>query len=49
MKDFQASYLKRRATRGSDTPTDMAYRKFQALEDELIFLLSQLHEAAEKG
>jgi hypothetical protein len=47
MKQFQAAYLDRRAQRGANTPTDMAYRKFQVLLEALLALLEELRQASE--
>jgi hypothetical protein len=38
----ERAYLKRRAARGTRTPTDEAYEADQALESELITLLDDL-------
>lgn len=38
----ERAYLDRRASRGTNTPTDEAYRADQVLEQELLSLLDQL-------
>ncbi len=36
----ERAYLDRRAARGTDTPTDEAYRRDQSLEDELLEMIA---------
>jgi propanediol dehydratase small subunit len=36
----ERAYLDRRAARGTDTPTDEAYRRDQVLEDELLEMIA---------
>jgi hypothetical protein len=42
----ERAYLDRRAARGTHTPTDEAYEADQILEEELLFLLNGLLQAA---
>jgi len=45
----ERAYLKRRADRGTRTPTDEMYESDQVLEDEVLALLGDLYQAAKEA
>ncbi len=44
----QQAYLSRRAARGTNTPTDTAYRRYVELNKEIVELLQKLRGGVEK-